>query len=142
MCAGGVPEPMEDHPVKMVKAAFEIVAFVEKMKMGTKNGEPTFEMRVGINTGPVVAGVVGHNKFSYDIWGDTVNVAARLERMSEPGKINITQGTYELIRNHFECEYRGEFEVKNKGKMKMYYVLKPKDPQKKLMKTASLHSLE
>ena len=122
MCAGGLPEPLENHALKMVKAAFEIMAFVEEMKTKQEEGKPSFEMRVGINTGPVVAGVVGHNKFSYDIWGDTVNVAARMEQMSETGKINISESTYQLIREEFACEFRGEFEVKNRGKMKMYFV--------------------
>ncbi|MEY8021815.1 adenylate/guanylate cyclase domain-containing protein [Muriicola sp. SD30] len=122
MCAGGLPEPLEDHAVKMVKAAFEFLAFVKEMKSKRKDGEPSFEMRVGINTGPVVAGVVGHDKFSYDIWGDTVNVAARMEQMSEKGKINISESTYKLIKDDFECELRGEFEVRNKGRMKMYFV--------------------
>ncbi|MEZ2414291.1 adenylate/guanylate cyclase domain-containing protein [Muriicola sp. E247] len=128
MCAGGLPEPLEDHAVKMVKAALEFLAFVKEMKSKRKDGEPSFEMRVGINTGPVVAGVVGHDKFSYDIWGDTVNVAARMEQMSEKGKINISESTYELIKDEFECELRGEFEVRNKGRMKMYFV---KGKQKK-----------
>lgn len=127
MCAGGLPEPLEDHALKMVDAAFEILEFVEEMKKKQDDGKPRFEMRVGINTGPVVAGVVGHNKFSYDIWGDTVNVAARLERMSETGRINIGENTYVLIKDHFKCEYRGEFEVKNKGMMNMYFVLSKKE---------------
>ncbi len=122
MCAGGLPEPLGDHALKMVQAAFDIMHFVEERRANRDEGEPEFDMRVGINTGPVVAGVVGHNKFSYDIWGDTVNVAARMERLSEAGKINISQSTYELVKDHFECEYRGEFEVKNKGMMKMYFV--------------------
>lgn len=122
MCAGGLPEPLESHAVKMVRAAFDFLDFVEEMKTKRKDDEPSFEMRVGINTGPVVAGVVGHDKFSYDIWGDTVNVAARMEQMSEAGKINISESTYELIREDFECELRGEFEVRNRGKMKMYFV--------------------
>jgi class 3 adenylate cyclase len=75
----------------------------------------------------VVAGVVGTQKFAYDIWGDTVNVAARMESNSETGKINISENTYELIKDEFECEYRGRIKVKNKGMMKMYYVKKP-DP--------------
>ncbi|MBT8283692.1 MAG: adenylate/guanylate cyclase domain-containing protein, partial [Muriicola sp.] len=123
MCAGGLPEPLENHATRMVNAAFEFLAFVNEMKTKQKKGKPVFDMRVGINTGPVVAGVVGHDKFSYDIWGDTVNVAARMERMSEGGKITISESTYRLIQDEFDCEYRGEFDVRNKGTMKLYYVI-------------------
>ncbi|WP_371133000.1 adenylate/guanylate cyclase domain-containing protein [Lutibacter sp.] len=122
MCAGGLPFPTEDHAYKMVMAAFEIAEFVEKTKKDVEASEMTFDIRIGINTGTVVAGVVGSKKFAYDIWGDTVNVASRMESMSEPGKINVSENTYELIRNEFDCEYRGEIEVKNRGMMKMYFV--------------------
>ncbi|MGB5228892.1 MAG: adenylate/guanylate cyclase domain-containing protein [Eudoraea sp.] len=122
MCAGGLPFPIEDHAIKMVKAAFEILKFVEDAKSGESEDELSFDVRIGINTGPVVAGVVGSKKFSYDIWGDTVNVASRMETNSETGKINISENTFELIKNEFDCEYRGEFSVKNRGKMKMYFV--------------------
>ncbi|MGB5429805.1 adenylate/guanylate cyclase domain-containing protein [Eudoraea sp.] len=122
MCAGGLPFPIEDHAIKMVKAAFEILKFVEDAKSGESEDELSFDVRIGINTGPVVAGVVGSKKFSYDIWGDTVNVASRMETNSETGKINISENTFELIKNQFDCEYRGEFSVKNRGKMKMYFV--------------------
>ena len=122
MCAGGLPYPTEDHAHKMVQAAFEIVEFVEETKRNAQEGQIYFDIRIGINTGMVVAGVVGSKKFSYDIWGDTVNVASRMESMSEPGKINISNSTYELIKSDFDCEYRGEIEAKNRGKVKMYFV--------------------
>ena len=125
MCAGGLPFPIEDHAIKMVKAAFEILEFVEDEKSVESDDELSFNIRIGINTGPVVAGVVGSKKFSYDIWGDTVNVASRMESMSEAGKINISEHTFELIKNEFNCEYRGEIAVKNRGKMKMYFVNNP-----------------
>lgn len=79
-------------------------------------------MRIGIHTGPVVAGVVGSHKFAYDIWGDTVNTAARLEQSSESYKINISETTYQQVKDQFRCEYRGEFTAKHKGEMKMYFV--------------------
>jgi class 3 adenylate cyclase len=122
MCAGGLPYPTTDHANKMVQAAFEIIDFVNEAKRNAQEGQIYFDIRVGINTGMVVAGVVGSKKFSYDIWGDTVNVASRMESMSEPGKINISKSTYELIKSNFVCEYRGEIEAKNRGKVKMYFV--------------------
>lgn len=130
MCAGGLPFPIEDHAIKMVKAAFEILQFVEDAKSGGTEDSLSFDVRIGINTGPVVAGVVGSKKFSYDIWGDTVNVASRMETNSETRKINISEHTFELVKNEFNCEYRGEIPVKNRGKMKMYFVngLRSKKP--------------
>ena len=122
MCAGGLHDTKEDHAQRMVKAAFEIAAFVEETKKDVAASELTFDIRIGINTGPVVAGVVGTNKFAYDIWGDTVNVASRMESMSEPGKINVSNSTFELIKSNFDCDYRGEIEAKNRGKIKMYFV--------------------
>ena len=125
MCAGGLPFPIKDHAVKMVHGALEILKVVEEAKADRKGSGLAFDIRIGINTGPVVAGVVGSKKFSYDIWGDTVNVASRMESMSESGRINISEFTYELVKNEFNCTYRGEFEVKNRGKMKMYFVKGP-----------------
>ena len=122
MCAGGIPDPDPDHAANMVKAAIEIVTFVENAKEARTKGKTRFDIRVGINSGPLVAGVVGTKKFAYDIWGDTVNVAARMENTSESGKINISENTYELVKNQFDCEFRGEIAAKNKGKLKMYFV--------------------
>lgn len=122
MCAGGLPFPTRDHPVKMIKAAFEIAEFVKESKKLDPDDMTRFDIRIGINTGPVVAGVVGNKKFAYDIWGDTVNIASRMESNSEPGKINISDNTYQVIKDQFKCTYRGEIEAKNKGMMKMYFV--------------------
>jgi len=122
MCAGGLNDDEKDHAYRMVLAALEIAAFVEETKNDVTSSELTFDIRIGINTGPVVAGVVGTKKFAYDIWGDAVNVASRMESMSEPGKINISENTYALIKEEADCEYRGEIEVKNRGKLKMYFV--------------------
>jgi len=97
-----------------------------------------FDIRVGVNTGPIVAGVVGTKKFAYDIWGDSVNVASRMETKSLPGRINVSESTYELIKDVYDCEFRGEIDVKNKGMMKMYFVNKIKD--KSFMNTLDLAS--
>ena len=127
MCAGGLPFPTVDHALKVTLAAFEIMQFVEDTKLINNSEIVHFDVRIGINTGPVVAGVVGTKKFAYDIWGDTVNVASRMETSSKEGKINVTENTYLLIKNYFDCEFRGEIEVKNKGTMKMYFVNSIKD---------------
>jgi len=83
---------------------------------------PVFEIRIGIHTGPLVAGVVGLKKFAYDIWGDAVNLASQMEQHSEPGKVNISGETYSLVKNYFNCTYRGKIETKSKGEVDMYFV--------------------
>jgi adenylate cyclase len=124
IAVAGLPVADPDHAVKMISAALEIAAFVAHRK--AQLGDRTFDVRVGINSGSVVAGIVGVMKFAYDIWGDTVNTAARMEQSSLPGKINISQSTYELVKDKFECVYRGEQEAKNKGVLAMYFVVKEK----------------
>ena len=122
MCAGGLPFETDDHARKMINAAQEILDFVTESYINNPLQQTRFKIRIGINTGPVVAGVVGTKKFAYDIWGDTVNIASRMETNSIPGKINISENTYQFIKDSFECEYRGEVDVKNRGMMKMYFV--------------------
>ena len=135
MCAGGLPFISKNHAERMMLAAFDIMEFVESVKKCKHSDHVNdalhcWDIRIGINSGPVVAGVVGSKKFAYDIWGDTVNIASRMQTASESGMINIGENTYELIKNQYDCTYRGELEVKNKGIMKMYYVKGKKETQK------------
>ena len=116
----GLPLPDSVHAEKVATASLEIAQFMmlRKQQLGAK----TFEVRIGIHSGNLVAGIVGVKKFAYDIWGDTVNTAARMEQNSLPGKINASQATYDLIKDKFDCTYRGEITAKNKGELKMYFV--------------------
>ncbi len=120
LAAAGLPMPDPDHAAHVIQAAKEITDFMTTRY--NRLGDKTFQVRVGIHSGSVVAGIVGVKKFAYDIWGDTVNTAARMEQNSEAGKINISQTTYELVKDTFACEYRGEVAAKGKGMMKMYFV--------------------
>ena len=123
MCAGGLPVSNETHAIDVVKAAIEIRQFMQEHVAQKKlANQEVFEIRIGIHTGPVVAGIVGIRKFAYDIWGDTVNIASRLESSGEAGKINISGGTYEYVKDKFVCTHRGKIEAKNKGQIDMYFV--------------------
>lgn len=125
MAAGGLPVPTDDSLKKTVLAALEMQAFIGKRKVELDaNGLTSFEMRVGIHTGPVVAGIVGVKKFQYDIWGDTVNTASRLESLGEVGKVNIGESSYELLKDDpdFIFESRGKIEAKGKGEIEMWFV--------------------
>ena len=123
MAAGGLPTPNTTHATDVVKAALDIQSFManHKAEKAARN-ELYFEIRIGVNTGPVVAGIVGIKKFQYDIWGDTVNIASRMESSGEAGKVNISETTYQLVKDRFNCTYRGKIEAKKKGMIDMYFV--------------------
>lgn len=127
MCAGGLPEQNRTHPGDACRAALEIQQCMtrannqrEKMRL------PPWELRIGLHTGPVMAGVVGKKKFTYDIWGDAVNIASRMESNGEPGRIALSESTYHQVRGEFECEHRGQIEAKNKGAMEAYFLNREK----------------
>ena len=123
MCAGGLPASNTTHPSDAVRAGLEIQDWISKINEDRLSmGNTPWQVRVGIHTGPVVAGVVGTKKFAYDIWGDAVNLASRMESCGTAGKVNISQSTYELVKDQFTCEYRGKISAKNKGEVDMYYV--------------------
>ncbi|MFK7806939.1 MAG: adenylate/guanylate cyclase domain-containing protein, partial [Saprospiraceae bacterium] len=123
MCAAGLPSPSETHAVDLVSAAIMMQKEMQQInERRAEKGQITLDMRIGIHSGAAIAGVVGSKKFAYDIWGDTVNVAARMEAAGEAGQVNISASTYVLVNEHFVCEYRGKLRAKNKGEMDMYFV--------------------
>jgi adenylate cyclase len=126
MCAGGLPTGSNSKAKDVVRAALEIQDFLAQWKLErVASNQPFFEARIGIHTGPIVAGVVGNKKFAYDIWGSTVNVASRMETGGEIGKVNVSATTFNLIKEEFECEHRGKLIAKNYGEVDMYFVRKP-----------------
>lgn len=123
MCVGGLPVASNTHAQDVVYAALEIRNFMHTYNQKNERlGRHQFKIRIGIHTGSVVAGIVGVKKFAYDIWGDTVNIASRIESSSEPGKVNISGSTFELVSDKFNCSYRGKIQAKNKGEIDMYFV--------------------
>ncbi|NEO28158.1 MAG: adenylate/guanylate cyclase domain-containing protein, partial [Kamptonema sp. SIO4C4] len=123
MVAGGLPLPREDHADAIAKMALAMIEAVETFQ--GKAGE-TFQIRIGINTGVVVAGVIGKRKFIYDLWGDTVNIASRMESHGEPGRIQVTEATYQQLKDRYEFQERGMINIKGRGPMTAYWLLKAK----------------
>jgi adenylate cyclase len=123
MCAGGIPTPDDEHPYNIVKAGLEIQQYViQNNQRRAEKGLPPWDVRVGVHVGPVVAGVVGKKKYAYDIWGSTVNIASRMESNGEPGQVNISASTFELIKDRYTCKYRGKIYAKNVGEIDMYFI--------------------
>lgn len=122
MAVSGIPDFDEHHAVHAVQAALEFQGFLKEFNGRLAQHEDHWHLRIGIQTGPVVAGVIGDYKFTYDVWGDTVNTASRLETNSEGGRINISADVFELVKHQYQCTPRGSIDVKNKGMMEMYYV--------------------
>ena len=120
MAAGGIPDERQSHPIEVILAAMEMLHHIHQLPEDENDNR--WNLRIGINTGPVVAGVIGRDKISYDIWGSTVNMASRMEAFSTPGKINISGNTHALIEDFFICRYRGKIPVKDAGNIDMYYV--------------------
>lgn len=124
MCVSGLPEIDALHAQNLILAALKIEAFVSERKKMSKGKDDFFETRIGIHSGPVISGVVGSKKFAYDIWGDTVNVAARVEANGKPGEITISENTYQLVKDQFKCVHQGKVPAKNIGEIDIYYVQK------------------
>jgi class 3 adenylate cyclase len=123
MCAGGIPTPNEGYVLNIIKTGLEIQEYMQaKNDKRTALGLPKWELRVGIHVGPIVAGVVGRKKYAYDIWGNSVNIASRMESNGEPGRVNISATTYEIIKDVYNCSYRGKISAKNIGEIDMYFV--------------------
>lgn len=128
MCAGGLPLRNKSNPIDVTLAGLKIQKFMRDYAAEKrKNGEAVWQLRLGIHTGDVVAGVIGKKKFAYDIWGDAVNKASRMEQAGEIEKVNVSGDTYEHIKDYFDCTYRGKVEVKNNGELEMYFVNRLKE---------------
>lgn len=123
LCVGGIPMRNKSHPFDAVLVGLELQRIIKELgKEREEEGKRAWQLRIGIHTGPVVAGVVGKQKMTYDIWGDTVNIAKRVESACVPGMVNVSATTYEIIKDYFECEHRGKIMAKHKGHIDMYFV--------------------
>ena len=133
MVAAGVPTPRPDHARALALMALDML---EAMSSHDDVGHLGLELRVGINSGPVVAGVIGRKRFLYDLWGDAVNTASRMESHGTPGRIQITRATYELLGNEFECVPRGRIALKGKGEVEAWYLIGPRGERASAATTA------
>jgi len=141
MCAGGIPTHDDQHVLKMVKAGLEIQDYVAQNNERRENkGQAPWSIRIGIHVGPIVAGVVGKKKYAYDIWGSTVNIASRMESNGEPGRVNISHATYEMIKEHYVCSHRGKISAKNIGEVDMYFIEHETNGKLKLTQTEELQA--
>jgi class 3 adenylate cyclase len=123
MAAAGVPDPSQDHARRAALMALDMREAVATSPIA---GPAALELRIGINSGPVIAGVIGTKRFFYDLYGDAVNTASRMESHSVPGEIQITRATYELVKDEFVCEPRGTIPIKGKGQMETWYLVGPR----------------
>jgi class 3 adenylate cyclase len=123
MCAGGLPRTNRSHPFDIVLAALQMQKFVKQKALDDERvGSKVWQLRIGIHTGSVIAGVIGKWKFAYDIWGGDVNIASRLETSGEAGAINISESTYQIVKDYFKCTFRGKVLAKNIGEINMYFI--------------------
>jgi class 3 adenylate cyclase len=130
MCAGGIPTSNDEHPYNIVDAGIEIQEYLSKHnRKRSESGLATWDIRIGIHIGPVVAGVVGKKKYAYDIWGSTVNIASRMESNGVAGRVNISASLYEIVKDKYSCTHRGKIHAKNLGDIDMYFV----EPQGKVV---------
>ena len=128
MCASGITKNKKDHTIRLCMAASEMVDYLKKANVQrSKLKMPTWEMRLGIHTGPIICGVVGDDKFTFDIWGDTVNTAALMEQSSTPGRVNISESTYLRVKSEYKFEERGEVVTTKKGPLKMFFMVASKN---------------
>ena len=125
MVAAGVPTPRSDHATVLAQLALDMLEYVKREEF--LGGKHPIEIRIGLNSGSLIGGVIGRKKFFYALWGDMVNTASRMESHGESGKVQITRATYELVKDEFECEYIGEINVKGKGKLEAWHLLGRKE---------------